>query len=138
MTRPLHSTTYHPQIDGQTKRVNQCLEMYLRCAVHQSPQHWKHYLSLAELWYNSSFHSSPGCSPFHALYGYHPDVGIMPVTGSPTAAEPKVTDILTDKATHVEMLKEQLAAAHSRMKIAADHHHTDHVFQAGEQVLLKL
>lgn len=58
------STTYHPQSDGQTERVNQCLEMYLRCAVHDSPTTWKTWLSLAELWYNSSLHTAIGCSPF--------------------------------------------------------------------------
>jgi len=43
-----YSTAYHPQTDGQTERVNQCLEMYLRCAVSQSPRQWKAWLPQAE------------------------------------------------------------------------------------------
>jgi len=57
-TQLLMSSAYHPQMDGQTERVNQCLEIYLRCAVHDSPKKWCQWLSLTELWYNSTFHSA--------------------------------------------------------------------------------
>ncbi|WVZ63910.1 LOW QUALITY PROTEIN: hypothetical protein U9M48_013504 [Paspalum notatum var. saurae] len=43
------SIAYHPQTNGQTERVNQSLEMYLRCAVHDNPHHWKRWLSLSSL-----------------------------------------------------------------------------------------
>jgi transposase InsO family protein len=66
------NSSYHPQTDGQTERVNQCLETYLRCFVHVCLSQWSRWLSLAEYWYNSSPHSALGRSPFEVLYGYPP------------------------------------------------------------------
>jgi len=134
-TRLLFSSAYHPQTDGQTERVNQCLEMYLRCVVYDTPKKWKSMLSQAEFWYNSSFHSSLGCSPFHALYGYDPDFGAGPMSqGSSTTVNEMVQEIKTQNT----WLKEHLARAQNKMKQAADRSRKDQVFQVGEQVLLKL
>jgi hypothetical protein len=73
------STSYHPQIDGKTKRVNQCLETLLRCFVSSHPSQWSKWLPLAEFWYNSSFHSSLGKSPFEVLYDYPPRHLVYPL-----------------------------------------------------------
>jgi hypothetical protein len=80
-TKLLMSSAYHPQTDGQTERLNQCLEAFLRCTVHACPSKWFRWLPLAEFWYNTAHHSSLGCAPFEALYGHPPcHFGISPST----------------------------------------------------------
>uniref|UniRef100_A0A0A8ZG93 Chromo domain-containing protein n=1 Tax=Arundo donax TaxID=35708 RepID=A0A0A8ZG93_ARUDO len=110
--------------------------MYLRCAVHQSPAKWKAWLSMAEFWYNSSYHSSLGCSPFKALYGHEPNFGAVPDLS--TTTQSSVVEMLAEREAHSELLKQQLAMAQNRMKLQADRKRTERVFQVGEQVLLKL
>jgi hypothetical protein len=112
------STSYHPQSDGQTERVNQCLEMYLRCSVQDSPTTWKAWLSLAELWYNSSYHTALGCSPFKALYGYEPNIGVVPLV--PPDTSPIVADTIENRELQLQALKNNLARAQNRMKLIAD------------------
>lgn len=84
ITRKL-STAYHPQTDGQTERVNQSLEQYIRiyCAYQQND--WHRWLPLAEFAYNNADHSSIGMSPFRANYGFDPT---MEVEHGGSAAEP--------------------------------------------------
>ena len=41
------SSAYHPQSDGQTERVNQSVEAYLRCFIQNCPTKWSDWLALA-------------------------------------------------------------------------------------------
>lgn len=133
-TKLQYTTAYHPQTDGQSERVNQCLEMFLRCMVQDNPKQWRRWLPLAEFWYNSTFHSSLGCSPFKALYGHEPNLGALPELDK----QSPVAGILADRASQIDILKQHLTAAQNRMKFYADGKRTERSFQVGDQVLLKL
>ena len=63
---------YHCQTNGQTERLNQVLEQYLRCYTSYRQNDWSQLLPLAEFSYNNSQHAATGLSPFFALRGYHP------------------------------------------------------------------
>ena len=134
-TQLIFSSAYHPQTDGQTERVNQCLEMYLRCVTYEAPRKWKQILSQAEFWYNTSFHSSIGCSPFHALYGYDPTTGYLQV---PLKTCSLINERVQELQNQAVVLKEQLSRAQNKMKLSADKRRSDKEYQVGELVLLKL
>jgi hypothetical protein len=70
--KPNLSTAFHPQTDGQTERVNQVLEQYLRVFCNYQQDNWEELLALAELAYNNSAHTSTGQTPFFANYNHHP------------------------------------------------------------------
>jgi hypothetical protein len=67
---PSHSKlSYHPQIDGQTERVNQIIEDMLRACVLIDGPKWDKHLPLAEFSYNNNYQESIKMSPFKVLYG---------------------------------------------------------------------
>ena len=66
------STTFQPQTDGQTERVNSSVEHYLHCFSNFEQDNWSELLPLAEYAYNNSVTSATGYSPFFANYGFNP------------------------------------------------------------------
>lgn len=130
------SSAYHPQSDGQTERVNQCLETFLRCFVHACPHQWSQWLSVAQFWYNSSPHSATGRSPFELLYGCQPrQFGISP------DAVISSTDLdvwLQERHLMSELVRQHLERAKLRMKRQADKRRSEREFAVGDWVFLKL
>ncbi|KAJ2966536.1 hypothetical protein NUW54_g13776 [Trametes sanguinea] len=72
------STPYHPQTDGQTERVNQEIEQYLRIFINHRQNDWVRWLPIAEFCYNDRVHASTGYSPFYLNSGRHPWKGRPP------------------------------------------------------------
>lgn len=127
------SSAYHPQTDGQTERLNQCLETYLRCLVQACPTKWSQWLSLAEYWYNMTYHSALGKTPFEVLYGY--PLGHFGILPSDACAVTDLKQWLEERAAMTQLIQENLNRAQHRMKAQEDKHRTEREFQVGDWYL---
>ena len=63
------STAFHPQTDGQTERMNQELEQYLRFFIENRQKDWPEWLVAAEFVINNKVHMATKVLPFMANYG---------------------------------------------------------------------
>ena len=73
------TTAFHPQSDGQTERINQILEEYLRHYCSWKQDDWDELLPLAEYAYNSAISETTKMSPFYANYGFEPKQSFEPI-----------------------------------------------------------
>ena len=63
----------YPQTDGQTERVNQILEHYLRTYYMWHQDDWVDLLPFAEFCYNTTLHTVTKERPFFAANHQHPE-----------------------------------------------------------------
>src|SRR5258706_6792043 len=80
------STSYHPQTDGQTERMNQEIEAYLRVFVSHQQDDWANWLPLVEFAYNNKVHTATRWTPFELDVGQHPCLGVEPMRTSTVEA----------------------------------------------------
>ena len=76
--KPATSTAYHPQTDGQTERVNQEMEQFIRIFTNYKQDDWDDLLPAAEFAYNNHIHSSTQQVPFMTDTGRLPQMGFEP------------------------------------------------------------
>ena len=62
------STTFYPQTDGQTERMNQEVKQYLRFFIEHRQKDWPEWLAAAEFAINNKVHTATKVSPFMANY----------------------------------------------------------------------
>ena len=128
------STAYHPQTDGQTERVNQELEQYLRLYVSHRQSDWADWLALAEFAYNNREHSATKMSPFYVNSGTHPmSFSGMRTSSANLSAEEFAKHI---KDVHVTAQANLTKAAADMKRFYDKHADQETEFKAGDKVFL--
>ena len=114
----LHFTSgYHPQADGQTERVNQTLEQYLRIHCNFQQDDWSRWLPIAKFAYNNAESTATGTTLFFANKGYYPALPTYPdrLSTSHTAHQ-----LVTNLSNVHARLRENLAITQERTQSSAD------------------
>ncbi|SYW76873.1 uncharacterized protein UHO2_05590 [Ustilago hordei] len=129
------SMAYHPQTDGQTERVNQVIEQYLRMYCNYEQNDWANLLDTAAFVYNNTVHNSIGVSPFFACYGWnpkaHPDIPQRLGVNDPGHFE-----YLMDGKECCKYLQEQIREAQRRSVNQYNRKHKDIEFKVGDMVYI--
>ena len=130
------SLAFHPQMDGQTERVNQVMEDMLRACVIDFESSWEIHLLLIEFVYNNNYHTSIGMAPFEALYG-------RPCRSPLCWTEVRDKQLLgpemiRETSEKIKVVQEKMKTAQTRHKSYADKHCRGLEFKVGDHVFLKV
>ncbi|KAH9457475.1 hypothetical protein Pst134EA_033061 [Puccinia striiformis f. sp. tritici] len=127
------STAYHPQTDGQTERMNQVLEDYLRhfCSYYQD--NWDKCLDMAEFSINNVDSASLGESPFFFCNGHHPKFNILTASIGRKPLDEFLVDLQLVQETAMECL---IQARTRQAKYYNANKKESPVYEPGQEVLL--
>jgi hypothetical protein len=132
--KPLPSTAFHPQTNGQTERVNQELEQYLRFYCNFQQDNWATLLPLAQFTLNTRYHSATNATPFTLMFGYTPNWSHLDIETSNPQADEFTRDIEDARKNTVRALTkaaEVMKEYYDRKKSESPS------FKIGDKVLLE-
>jgi len=95
-------TAYHSQMNGQSERMNQTVETYLRHYVNRNQDNWVQLLSTAQFAYNNTQNETTEETPFRANYEYNPKVWRKP-RAHESWSQKAILDIAEIKKLHKDL-----------------------------------
>lgn len=130
------STSFHPQTDGQTERMNRLIEETLRHYVNPTQSDWDEHLPMVEFAINDSKNASIGTTPFRLNYTW--DVKLPPAPKRPRgdAKCMRAADYARAMRERLQRAKELICAAQSRQKAHADKKRVEVTYEEGDWVML--
>ena len=146
-TKHAATSSYHPESDGQTERVNRVLTEMLRHYVNLRYDDWDMHLPLVEFAHNNIPTTATGLSPFFVCYGKHPRTPMDSVVEAAYAewdANPEehpqfpvASDFVQTRQTIVQHARAAMESARQRMQNQTDDKRRELSFTKGAQVSLK-
>jgi hypothetical protein len=132
-TRTVMLSSFHPQTDGQTERVNQTLETYLRHFVSVGLNDWDTLLSRAEFAQNAAINETIHTAPFKLTHGYHPRTPVGEVI---KVVNPASAAFVERLQSSLSFARKCLIAAQQRQKAFVDKNRVEKTLKVGDKVLL--
>ncbi|MCO5554803.1 hypothetical protein L7F22_008338 [Adiantum nelumboides] len=130
------SSAYHPQTDGQTERINQGIEDYIRSYVQADQKDWADFLEVLEFQYNSSVHTGTGYAPFELATGKEVITPMALASGAIHAQDLDAEEFLANWQKRMEVARRHLVTYKEKYVAKANEKARAEFFQAGDLVLV--
>ncbi|MCO5593221.1 hypothetical protein L7F22_047228 [Adiantum nelumboides] len=130
------SSAYHPQTDGQTERINQGIEDYIRSYVQADQKDWVNFLEVLEFQYNRSVHTGTGYAPFELATGKEVITPMALAFGAIHAQDLDAKDSLANWKKCMEVARKHLVTYKEKYVAKANEKARAEFFQAGNLVLV--
>lgn len=131
------STSFHPQSDGQTERINALLELYLRHYVSANQKDWTKLLGVAQFSYNLQRSEATNQSPFEVVTGRQP-MTPNAIASSCDGKSPVAYKFAKRWHEQIDLARAYLDKAAKKMKKWADKKRRQVEFTEGDMVMVKL